>query len=405
MPNFPALEDFYRDLHENPELSFQETRTAGLIAARLRELGFEVTEGVGQTGVVGVLSRGEGPTIMLRADMDGLPVLEETGLDYASKVVVDGTPVMHACGHDMHVTSLLGGLEALTEANNWAGKIIAVLQPAEEKGAGARAMVADGLFERFGTPEVVLGQHVAPLPAGALGLRSGPAFAASDGLKITLFGRGGHGSRPETTCDPVVLAASTIMRLQTIVSREIAGTDTAVLTIGAVRAGEVRNIIPDTAELLISIRTFDEKVREKVLAAVTRIVNGEAAAAGAPREPLIEIENSFPAVINTEAAVKRVGASFAANLAGVQVVDPGVITGSEDVGILAVESGAECAYWILGGANPAEFAECKSLPDIVQKVASLPSNHSPQYAPVVQPTITVGSSAIAAAAMAWLAAN
>lgn len=405
MPNFAELEDFYKDLHANPELSFQETRTAGLIAERLRQLGFDVTEGVGKTGVVGVLKRGEGSTVLLRADMDGLPVREETGLEYASDVTSEsGSPVMHACGHDMHMTSLVGGLTALVEAEGWQGTILAVFQPAEEQGAGARAMVEDGLFTRFGTPDVVLGQHVGPLPAGALGLRSGPSFAASDALRITLYGKGGLGSRPETTVDPVVMAAAVIMRLQTIVSREIAGTETAVVTIGSVRAGEVGNIIPDTAELRVSVRTFDGAVREKVMNTITRIVNGEAQAAGAPREPLIESLHSFPAVVNTEAGVERVGAAFKAGLTGVMVVDPGVITGSEDVGILAVESGAECAYWILGGADQAHFAGLTSISEVTAKVASLPSNHSPQYAPVIQPTLTIGSSAIATAALAWLKA-
>lgn len=407
MQHFEFLETFYRDLHAHPELSFQETRTAGLVASRLRELGYEVTEEVGRTGVVGVLERGMGPTVLLRADMDALPVREDTGLEYASTVTARSdagveVPVMHACGHDMHTTALLGALEDLAAQSDWRGKILAVFQPAEEKGAGARAMVDDGLFDRFGTPEVVLGQHVAPLPAGALGLRSGPAFAASDALKITLHGKGGHGSRPETTVDPVVLAASTILRLQTIVSREIAGTETAVLTIGSVKAGETGNIIPDSAELLLSIRTFDPSTRSKILAAVERIVHGEAQAAGAPRMPEIESLHSFPAVINTQEAVERLQHAFGNALSQVRVVDPGVVTGSEDVGILAVESGAQCGYWLLGGADPALFAGLTTLEAISAKVAELPSNHSPQYAPVIQPTLAVGVAALTTAARAWL---
>lgn len=407
MPNYEFLEDFYRDLHTHPELSFQETRTAGLVAARLRELGYDVTEGVGQTGVVGILERGEGPVVLLRADMDALPVKEETGLAYASTatgISKSGAevPVMHACGHDMHTTALLGALEELASQPDWQGKIIAAFQPAEEQGAGARAMVEDGLFDRFGKPEVVLGQHVAPLPAGAIGLRSGPAFAASDALKITLHGKGGHGSRPETTVDPVVLAASVILRLQTVVSREIAGTETAVLTIGSVKAGETGNIIPDNAELLLSIRTFDSATRSKILASIERIVNGEAQAAGAPRMPEIESLHSFPAVINTEEAVSRLQGAFGAALGQVQVIDPGVVTGSEDVGILALESGAECGYWLLGGADPAQFAGLASVAEISAKVAELPSNHSPQYAPAIMPTLKIGVSALTVAARAWL---
>ncbi|CAM2922438.1 amidohydrolase [Prescottella defluvii] len=406
--NVTRLADLYRDLHAHPELSFAETRTAGIVADNLRRIGLDVTEGVGRTGVVGILDRGPGPTVLMRADMDALPVREETGLPYASTVTgtsADGTevPVMHACGHDMHTTALIGALEVLAAESDWQGKVIAVFQPAEETGAGARAMVDDGLFTRFGTPDVVLGQHVAPLPAGAIGLEIGPAFAASDALKITLYGRGGHGSRPETTVDPIVLAASTVLRLQTIVSREIAGTDTAVVSIGSIHAGGAANIIPDSAELKLSVRTFDAKVRDRVLGAIERIVQGEAATAGADRKPVIETLHSFPAVINDAAAGAQVRAAFGSGLEGVIVVDPGVVTGSEDVGILAYESGAPCVYWLLGGADPAEFAGARSVPEIAARVAELPSNHSPLYAPVISPTLEVGVRALAVAARSWLA--
>jgi hippurate hydrolase len=401
------LAELYRDLHAHPELSFAETRTAAIVAERLRALDFAVTTDVGGTGVVGVLERGTGPTVLMRADMDALPVREETGLPYASSVTSVGpdgaeVPVMHACGHDMHVTALLGALGVLAAADDWQGRVLAVFQPAEEKGAGARAMIDDGLFSRFGTPDIVIGQHVAPLPAGALGVRTGAAFAASDALRITLFGRGGHGSRPEATVDPVVLAAATILRLQTVVSREIAATETAVVTVGAVHAGTAANIIPDSAELRLSIRTFDPDVRQRVLAAIERIVRAEALAAGADREPVIETEYSFPAVVNDAVAADRVRTAFAEAMPAVMVVDPGVVTGSEDVGILAVEAGAPCVYWLLGGADPAHFAGLTSLDEITATVASLPSNHSPQFAPVIEPTIGVGVSALVAAARAWL---
>lgn len=403
-----ALADLYRDLHAHPELSFAETRTAGIVAEQLRALGYAVTSEVGGTGVVGVLERGVGPTVLMRADMDALPVREETGLPYASAVTAVGpdgaeVPVMHACGHDMHVTALLGALGVLAAADDWQGRILAVFQPAEEKGAGARAMIDDGLYTRFGTPDLVIGQHVAPLPAGALGVRTGAAFAASDALRITLFGRGGHGSRPEATVDPVVLAASTILRLQTVVSREIAATDTAVVTVGAVHAGTAANIIPDSAELRLSIRTFDPDVRRRVLAAIERIVRAEAQAAGADREPVIETEYSFPAVVNDAAAADRVRAAFAAALPQVMVVDPGVVTGSEDVGILAVEARAPCVYWVLGGADPAQFAGLTTVEQLAAKVTELPSNHSPQFAPVIEPTLPIGVTALVAAAKEWLA--
>lgn len=401
------LADVYRDLHAHPELGFAETRTAGIVAARLRTIGFEVTEGVGQTGVVGVLERGTGPTVLLRADMDALPVAEETGLPYASTArgVLDGkdVPVMHACGHDMHTTALLGALATLAAQDDWTGKILAVFQPAEETGGGARAMIEDDLFARFGTPDVVLGQHVGPLPAGAIGLRAGASFAASDALDITLYGRGGHGSRPEVTVDPVVMAAAVVMRLQTVISPDIAGTDVAVLTVGSIHAGEAPNVIPDSASLQLSIRSYDTAVRDRMIAAIERIVRGEAAAAGADREPRVELLYELPAVFNDADAVARVGAAMQSELEGIMVIDPGVITGSEDVGRFAEAAGVPCVYWILGGADPAHFAGLASVAEITERVMSLPSNHSPQFAPAIMPTLGIGIRALVTAARSWLA--
>jgi hippurate hydrolase len=395
------LADLYRDLHQHPELGFAETRTAAIAARELRAAGFEVTEGVGRTGVVGVLRNGEGPTALLRADMDALPVAEKTGLPYASTVVVDGTPVAHACGHDVHVTCLVGAARALSaDRSAWQGTVQAVFQPAEEIGGGATAMVADGFFERFGRPDVVLGQHVAPIPAGVLGLRAGPAFAAADSLRITLHGRGGHGSRPEAAVDPVVMAASVVMRLQTIASREIAATDTVVVTVGAIHAGTVANIIPDDAELLLSIRTYDPVVRERTLAAVERIVHAQATAAGAPKPPEITASTSFPAAVNDPEAAERIRTALTA--AAPIVVDPGPVTGSEDVGVFATEAGAPLVYWLLGGAAPEAFAGATTIDEIRAKVAALPANHSPLFAPVITPTLDLGTTALTAAARAWL---
>lgn len=400
------LADVYRDLHANPELAFQETRTAGIAARWLAELGFEVSTGIGVTGVVGVLRNGAGPSVLLRADMDALPVEEATDLPYASRArgrTADGADVavMHACGHDMHVTCLLGAARTLAEGREtWAGTVMVVLQPAEEAGTGAAAMIADGLFERFGRPDVVLGQHVAPLPAGVIGLRSGPAFAAADALRVVLHGRGAHGSRPEASVDPVVMAAAVVLRLQTVVSREIGGTDVAVVTVGAMHAGTASNIIPDRAELLLNIRTFDPAVRERILAAVERIIRAEAAASGAPREPEIEVTSSFPAVQNDPAAVERTRAALTALPA--VVIDPGLVTGSEDVGMLATAAGAPCVYWLLGGADPAAFAGLEGESAVVGRVAELPSNHSPLYAPVIEPTLELGVRALVAAARTWL---
>ena len=394
------LRSIYRDLHAHPELSFQEHRTAGISARWLKDLGFEVLEGVAVTGVAGVLRNGDGPTVLLRADMDALPVREATGLGYASQV--DG--VMHACGHDIHVTCLLGAASELAASRaDWSGTVVTVFQPAEETASGAKGMVADRLFERVPRPDVVLGQHVSPLPAGTIGLRPGPSFAAADALRITLYGAGGHGSRPEVTVDPVVMAAATVMRLQGIVAREVSATDMAVVTIGAVQAGTKNNIIPDDAELLLSIRTYDTAVRAKVLKAIERIVRAEAQASGATREPQVEQTESAPAVINDAAAVDRTRAALASVVGAERLIDPGPVTGSEDVGVLAAATGAPIVYWLLGGADPAAFAGASGPQDIVRIVAGLPSNHSPLYAPAEDPTIRIGVNALSAASREWLA--
>src|SRR5581483_2533505 len=297
------VEALYKDVHRHPELSMAETRTAGLAAQQLTDAGFEVTTGVGRTGVVGVLSNGDGPVVMLRADMDALPVPEQTGLDYAS--TVDG--VMHACGHDMHVAWLAGATAHLAaHRDTWQGTVMAVFQPAEETAAGAQAMIDDGLFDRFPRPDVILGQHVMPSPAGSIGVRSGVVTSAADSFEIRLFGRGAHGSMPEASVDPVVMAAATVLRLQTIVAREVAPAQSAVVTVGALQAGTKENVIPDDAVIKLNVRTFDEGVRAHVLDAITRIVNAEAAASGAPKPPEITPLDRYDLVRNDDQATDRV---------------------------------------------------------------------------------------------------
>lgn len=400
------LEHLYRDLHANPELSFQEYRTADIVAGHLIELGLDVHRGIGGTGVVGVLANGTGPTVLLRADMDGLPVLEATGLDYAS--TVSGTdseghlvPVMHACGHDVHVSCLIGAVEKFAaELGSWSGTLVALFQPAEEDGGGAQAMVDDGLYERVPTPDVVLGQHVAPFPAGWLGLRAGVAMAAADSLNVTLYGSGGHGSRPETTVDPVLLAAATTMRLQGVVSRELAAADQAVLTVGQIHAGTKNNIIASQATLGLSIRTFDESVRAKVLSSIERVVHGEAMASGSPMDPVITFDEHFPLTINDPTATARVSSALAGHFGTDRIIDSGAVAGSEDVGVLATAAGVPLVYWFLGGADPAlfkDFAATGRMPE------NIPSNHSPHFAPWIQPTLGVGVDALVVAARAWLA--
>ena len=312
----PDLEALYKDVHSHPELSMQETRTSGLAADRLRAAGYEVTTGIGKTGVVGLLRNGDGPTVMLRADMDALPIQEATGLPYASTATAtdregNTVPVSHMCGHDMHVTWLAGASKLLAEARaSWHGTLMPVFQPAEETGEGAQAMIADGLFERFPKPDVILGQHVMVGPSGTVAGRPGAITSAADSLQIRLFGRGAHGSMPQASIDPVIMAASTVMRLQTIVSREVAAAEAAVLTVGVLQAGTKENVIPDEAIIKLNVRTFDAGVRERVLAAIERIANAEAAASGAPRPPEITIIDQYPLNVNNQDATKRVADAF-----------------------------------------------------------------------------------------------
>ena len=402
-----ALADIYRDLHSNPELSFAETRTAGIVADFLNELGFEVTPGVGGTGVIGILRNGDGATALLRADMDALPVREETGLPYASTVTTTDAagsevPVMHACGHDIHVTCLLGACaELAAHRDTWSGTLAVIFQPAEEV-AGARAVVDDAFADKLPPIDVVLGQHVAPIPAGVIGLRSGPAFAASDTVDIVMRGEGSHGSRPEASVDPIVMGAAVVMRLQTIVAREIAPTsESAVVTVGTFHAGSKENIIPSEARLGLTVRTYTDDVRDRVLAAIGRIARGEAIASGATEEPLVEVSpDSFPVLVNDPDAVERTRTALAAS--GALIVDPGLVSGSEDVGLLATAVNAPLVYWLLGGQDPADYEGATTIEELHKRMAELPANHSPYFAPVIEPTLTNGVNALVAAAKEWL---
>ncbi|MDI3409019.1 amidohydrolase [Streptomyces cavernicola] len=402
----PGLLDLYRDLHAHPELSHQEFRTAGIVAARLREQGWTVTEGVGGTGVVGVLESGPGPVVLLRADMDGLPVREATGLPYAStRTVTDAAgqevPVMHACGHDVHVTCLLGATGLLAANRHaWKGTVVAVFQPAEEV-SGAPAMIADGFAERFPRPDVCLAQHVAPAPAGLVGTRAGTFMAASDSLAVRLHGRGGHGSTPAATVDPVVMAAATVMRLQTVVSREVAADRSAVVTVGSLHAGTRENVIPDTADLTINIRSTTSTVREQVLGAVERIIRAEATASAAPKEPEITVINAFPVTVNDAEATASVQAAFRAALGPDRVLDLAQpLTGSEDFGAFGTTLGAPSVYWTFGGLDPAPFAGADLLADGVPQ--EIPHNHSPLFAPLPEPTVELGVQYLLLAATPWL---
>jgi amidohydrolase len=389
------IDELYRDLHAHPEMSFEETRTASIAAAELRAAGFDVIEGIAITGVAGVLRNGEGRTVLLRADMDALPVMEDTGLSYSSTA----TGVMHACGHDVHVACLIGAARELAATRGeWSGTVVAVFQPAEEVGGGARAMLDDGLYGKVPVPDVVLGQHVGPAPAGMVGAHPGAAFASADSIDITVLGRGGHGSRPETTIDPIVIAAAVVGRLQTIVSREIAPQDTAVVTVGRLHAGTKNNIVPESAELGLSTRAYTEEVRQRVLAAIQRIARAESAAAGAP-EPVIAFAESFPVTVNHLVATERTMAAFRTAFGEGAVVDPGPVSGSEDVGLLATAVDAPLVYWILGGADPDAYRAAATSGTIDRDI---PSNHSPHFAPVAQPTLDRGVAALVTAGREWL---
>jgi hippurate hydrolase len=401
----PDLEALYKDVHAHPELSMQETRTAALAADRLRAAGFEVTTGVGNTGVVGLLRNGDGPTVMLRADMDALPVEEATGAAYASKLQAadpDGkaVPVMHACGHDMHVTWLAGATALMAQAREaWRGTLMAVFQPAEETAAGAQAMIDDGLFKRFPKPDVVLGQHVMVGPAGVLGGRSGAITSAADSLQIRLFGRGAHGSMPQASIDPVVMAAAVVLRLQTIVSREVAAAESAVVTVGALQAGTKENVIPDEAIIKLNVRTFDEGVRKRVLAAIERIVNAEAEASGAPRKPEITPLDRYPLAVNDAGASKRVAGAFREYFSPERVHETGPASASEDFGSFGSEWGVPSVFWFVGGTDPDVYAKAKAA----NRINDLPTNHNPRFLPVIHPTLETGVEALVVAARTWLA--
>ncbi len=398
------LEGIYRDLHANPELSMQERRTSGVAAAWLRRHGYDVTEGVGGTGVVGLLRNGDGPTVLLRADMDALPIQESTGLAYASdRSGTDRfgqtTAIAHACGHDMHIVWLMGASRILAENRAaWRGTVMAVFQPGEETGQGARAMIEDGMVKRFPKPDVCLGQHVMPLPAGQIGWRVGTMLSAGDSWEVTLFGRGAHGSMPQKSVDPVVMAASAVMRLQTVVSREVAMTESAVVTVGTMQAGTNENIIPDRALLRLNVRTFKEEVRARVLGAIKRILEAEAEASGAPRPPAFSVLSEFPLTRNDAAATRKVVAALERRFGGARVTEVGSATASEDFGLFGTAWNVPSVFWVVGGIDPGTYRKAQAA----GKVDELPANHAPDFAPVIDPTLRTGVATMLAAAGAWL---
>ena len=390
---YPDAHALYLDLHQNPELSAHETQTAAKLAASLRSAGYEVTEHVDTTGVVAILKNGTGPVIMLRTELDALPVEEKTGLPYASHVRAKDdagrdVPVMHACGHDLHLAALLGTAEMMARSKNtWHGTLMLIGQPAEETIGGAEGMIRDGVFTRFPKPDVAVALHVGnEFPAGMAAITPGVYNTNSDSVRITIYGKGGHGSMPQSAIDPIVIAARTILALQTIVSREIKPGEMAVVTVGYIQAGTKNNIIPDHAEMGLTIRTRKQEVRQQILAAIARIAKGEAAAAGAPREPSVERYEGTALVYNNPALADRLRAPLESALGKDKVVTGEPITPSEDFSYF-VNQGVPGFYFSLGGADPEKFAAAKAAG------TQLPSNHSALFAPDVEPALHAGIAA------------
>lgn len=393
----PSLDALYLDLHRNPELSFQEEKTAAKLASRLRSYGYEVTEHVGGLGIVGVLSNGAGPTVMLRTDMDALPIQEQTGLPYASTATVKNqrgeiVPVMHACGHDVHMTTWMGAAALLARSKDrWRGTVVLVGQPAEEILQGAQAMVKDGLLSRFPKPDFVLGLHVSPvLPTGQIGIISGPASSASNAVDITFFGKGGHGAAPHRTIDPIVMAARAVVTLQTIVSREVNPFDHAVVTVGTFHAGTKRNIIGDEARLELTVRSYKPEIQKQLLASIERIAKAEAGAAGAPKEPVVFVDpkEASEVVTNDPALCTRLAAALRHSLGEKNVVPHDPVSSSEDFGVLGRAAGVPSVQLRLGVYEPSLLARLKAE----GKTPPLP--HTAGFAPDRESSLRTGAAAL-----------
>lgn len=409
-PKLEPYEELYKYCHANGELSTQEKATAALITSHLKKLSgdLDIRTDIGGHGQIAILQNGPGKTILLRADIDALPIQEKTGLPYASTKVMRDTdgikkPVMHACGHDFHITSLLGAAETLIAARStWSGTIVFLFQPAEERGSGSRAMVDDGLYDTSKhacpIPDVVLGQHVFPLPAGKTATRAGPVMSAADSFKITIYGSGGHGSMPHKTIDPVVIASHIVVRLQTIVSREVPPDETAVVTVGALQAGSTENVISDEAVLKINIRSVSDEWRERILASVKRIIRAECLAGNSPKEATIEPTSSFPLTVNDDTVTGTINKSFSSYFGDDHNPNVKNVLGSEDFGILGSAIDKPYCFWFFGGHDEKMYKE------MVKKGQrhNIPVNHSPFFAPVVQPTLTTGVDALVVAALSYL---
>ncbi|MCC3771054.1 amidohydrolase [Streptomyces sp. UNOC14_S4] len=397
-----AVTALYLDLHAHPELSGAEARTAGRLAAWLRAEGCQVTENVGGHGVVGVLENGDGPRVMLRTELDALPVEERTGLPYASRVTRP-VPVMHACGHDLHVAALAGAVSVLARGRErWRGTVMVVGQPAEETLLGARAMLDDGLYERFGRPDAVLAQHTAQLPAGTVAHGTGPIMAGSAALDVVIHGRGGHAAQPHLCVDPVVTAAATVLRLQSVVAAETTPAERAVLTVGRLNAGSRGNVIPDRAELGLTIRAFSESAVDRIVAAVERIVRAESAATGCPRPPEVTVTARSLVNVPDPGLTSAVREAHATAFGQERVTGFTPLTATEDFPLFAAAEGVRSAYWLLGVVGRRQWAEAAGT-TATEKLASLPPHHSPRFAPDPEVSLPAGVRAMVTAALSALA--
>ena len=396
----------YQELHAHPELSMREKDTARVVADTLEGLGFSVTEGVGETGVVAVLQNGEGPALLLRADMDALPVTEETGLPYASEVTVEGpngvtVGVMHACGHDVHITALLSTARIMASSRSlWKGTLVLIAQPGEEVGKGARAMMEDGLFRRFPRPDYTVALHVeSGLPAGVLGFSSGWAMANVDSVDITFFGRGGHGARPHQSVDPIVTASSFVVAVQTLVSRRIAPQDPAVVTVGSFHAGTKHNVIPDEAHLQLTVRSYSDEVRRKLLDGIAQLARDTSNAFEAPKPPVVEIKDEYtPAVYNDPGLTQRAVGVFRDAFGTENVVERAPSMGGEDFGRYGRALGVPSLLYRVGAQDPVRYQA-----SLEPGGEPLPSLHSSLFAPAAEPTLNAAIRSLSLLALDVLA--
>ncbi|KAJ9661918.1 hypothetical protein H2198_001670 [Neophaeococcomyces mojaviensis] len=416
IPNLKTYEELYKHFHRNPEISTIEHDTSARIATELKTLNekhgspIEIKTNIGKTGLIGIHRNGPGPTILLRADIDGLPIQEKTGLDYAStKTQLDThldnveKPTMHACGHDFHITCLLASIETLLGCtDSWSGTLIYLFQPAEERGCGARMMIDDGLYDlsRHGCPEpdLCLGQHVFPFRAGTVHTRAGSTMSAADSYRITIHGRGGHGSMPHYCVDPVVIASHVVVRLQTLVSREVPPDETAVVTVGSLKAGDTVNVIADVAILQVNIRSISQTWRRVLLDGLKRIVNAECEAGRSPKPAEFEKLNEFPLCYNDEEVTKKVQKTFDSHFGSEHMPDMKPVLGSEDFPLLGSSIGKPYMFWFWGGVDPEEWDRRVKE----ETLNELPVNHSPFFAPCINPTLRTGVEAMVVGALGFV---